>query len=40
MTAIFTGSFFNHRYHMTKITIVKNYRNAVMLKQIDLPDMI
>ena len=33
-------TFINDCYHMTKVTIVKNYRNTVTLRQVDLPERV
>ena len=33
-------TFINDCYHMTKVTIVKNYRNTVTLRQVDLPELV
>ena len=33
-------TFINDCYHMTKVTIVKNYRNTVTLRQVDLSELV
>ena len=33
-------TFIKYRYHMTKVTIVKNYRNTVTLRQVDLSELV